>query len=229
MALKIPFLLSLQKALETPRRLQKPEARSHCGRQGCSLPRGTRVCTVARRRGGSGCRLPPSPVLGSQPRLIPSHKDAGAPYTSRDRPTNQGWALRLEHLRSARRISFLDGRRGRQEIRPDVVAAGETGEIYSKPWRPAFDVWGRLTHSQAAPPSTGGEIKAREGRICPGPTAQWLFWAPCPRVQPVTNLPQRPWPLPPCCVGLPSKAPNLGAFSLWGTCVFFRGQVKPFY
>lgn len=75
----------------------------------------------------------PRPVPSSQLRLIPPRKDASEPRASTGRPTNQQQALDLEHHPSARRIS-LGGRPPRlQEIRLHISAAGETGEIYSKP------------------------------------------------------------------------------------------------
>ena len=117
-------------------------------------------------RAGLGCRSP-HPVPSSQLRLIPPRKDASEPRASTGRPTNQHQALDLEHHPSARQIS-LGGRPLRlQEIRQHVSAAGETGEIYSKPRR-LSTLSGRLRRS---PPSTGGETKAEEGEL-PGPVCR---------------------------------------------------------
>lgn len=75
------------------------------GGKGASSLRGHGCARRPEGGRSSGSRPPPPPVRGSQPRLIRSHKDAGAPCTRTDRPTNQGWALDLDHHHSARQTS----------------------------------------------------------------------------------------------------------------------------
>lgn len=175
---------------------------------------------VAGQRGRLGLQTIPAPpthtARGSQPRLIPPHKDTGAPRTSTDRPTNQGWVLDLEHHHSARRISF-PGRPPRlQEIRP-MSPLLEKQERFIPNHGDLCSTSGATRTQPGGTSPAGGELKAREGRIRPGPTVQQPFWAPHPGVQPRANSSQKPWSLPPRCVGLPSKGPDLGALSPWGT------------
>lgn len=120
----------------------------------------------------------PRPVPSSQLRLIPPRKDASEPRASTGRPTNQQQALDLEHHPSARRISL--GRRPPrpQEIRLHVSAAGETGEIYSKPRRLCV-LSGPLRHSPQwlLLPREGKPKQKRESRRS-GPGVAWLTGSP---------------------------------------------------
>lgn len=183
-------------------------------------------------RGGLGCRLSPPPpthtARGSQPRLIPPHKDTGAPRTSTDRPTNQGWVLDLEHHHSARRISF-PGRPPRlQEIRP-------MSPLLEKQERFIPNHGDLCSTSGATRTQPGGTSPCRRGaegtggEDPPGAHGAAAALGPTPGGPASSQLiPETLVPASELC-GAPFKGPRLGSSLSMGHTVLFKGQVKAFY
>ena len=144
----------------------------------------------------------PRPAPSSQPRLILPRKDASEPGASTGRPTNQHQALDLEHHPSARRNSLPRWPPRLQEIRPHVSAAGETGEIYSKPKRSVSAVWASQTqpgssslHWRGNQGTGGGPARDPQCHVCLRPHTQGSILG---------------------VLGSPA-APRLGVFSRWST------------